>query len=509
MAVAAPFHMQHAIDRGDLFFGVGLVLGIVPAVPAGPDGGGIDVGDIGGEGAAANRGHARGVGPVGDIIQLGHEGADGLFVEDFEVAGPVVFIAQSPEDHGRMITVLVDHVAQHAARLILVSVAAEAPAGPGDLFPYQHSQLVAQVEHLARLLVVGQADEVGAHVLDEPHFFADEVFGHGGAQARVVFVPRGAAQEQLFAIQMEDAVFGELEIAQAEALFDAVLAVSALQSNGAGVQIGRLGRPQRRCGHGERRDGLCARPRRQRFLRRIDHLPRRVEHARLNPQVAAESRGVEQARRDGDGGAAGRHARVDEHTFQRESGRVDQVDAAVEAAVAVEIALVRRNGLVAAGVVAQHRELHLPVGVGPLQRARRGLGNIEGEFVVSAHVAAHALKPDKDFARLAGAFEVQQGAAVGVRVVQRERGSVPGGALIIRTVRIYRVPGVEAVGHGHLAPLDVGGGGFAPPHFPDAREGSAIVLPTVGQAADCGSLGGGRAGPRDQRRSGERGSALE
>jgi len=93
---------------------------------------------------------------VGDAVQLRHEGADGFFVVTSKSPGQLFSLTEPPEDHGRMIAVLIDHVAQHAARLLLVSVAAEAAAAPG-ISPTPGFQLVAQVEQQARLLVMGQA----------------------------------------------------------------------------------------------------------------------------------------------------------------------------------------------------------------------------------------------------------------------------------------------------------------------------------------------------------------
>jgi len=119
----------------------------------------------------------------------------------------------------------------------LLSVAAEAAGGTRGSPPHQDSQLVAQVEQQARLLVMGQADEIGATSLTSciSLRMRSPVIA---APGRVVFVPLGAGRNSFSAVQMEDAVFGELEIAQAEELFDAMLAVRALQSDGAGVQIG-------------------------------------------------------------------------------------------------------------------------------------------------------------------------------------------------------------------------------------------------------------------------------
>ncbi len=104
-------------------------------------------------------------------------------------------------------------------------VAADASAAPGDLFPDEDAEFVAEFEDAARLLVVCEADEVHAHVLDELHLLTDEVVGHRGCIAGVVFVAMGAAQEEAFAIELEGAMFDELGVADAEGLVSDVLRV--------------------------------------------------------------------------------------------------------------------------------------------------------------------------------------------------------------------------------------------------------------------------------------------
>jgi hypothetical protein len=56
-----------------------------------------------------------------------------------------------------MVAMLVDHVAQHAAGLFFVLFSTQAAAAPGGLFPDQQAQLIAEIEHKPRLLIVGQA----------------------------------------------------------------------------------------------------------------------------------------------------------------------------------------------------------------------------------------------------------------------------------------------------------------------------------------------------------------
>ncbi len=109
-------------------------------------------------------------------------------------------------------------------RHLLEDVVADAAAAPGNLFPDEDAEPVAVLEHAARLLVVGETDEVRAHVLDELHLLVDEVVGHGGCVACVVFVAMGSAEEESLAVELEGAVVDPLGVANAEGLLRDVLA---------------------------------------------------------------------------------------------------------------------------------------------------------------------------------------------------------------------------------------------------------------------------------------------
>ena len=65
---------------------------------------------------------------------------------------------------------------------------------------------------------MGETDEVGAHVLDELHLLLDEIVGHGGGVAGVVFVAMGSAEEEALAVELEGAVLDEFGVANAEGL---------------------------------------------------------------------------------------------------------------------------------------------------------------------------------------------------------------------------------------------------------------------------------------------------
>src|SRR6185295_14800837 len=106
---------------------------------------------------------------------------------------------------------LIDQVAQHAARLFLVALATEPATTPRNLFPYEQPELVAQIENRARLLKVSETDEVCAEIFDQLHLFAHELFGHRRGDAGVIFMTLGAANQQSLTVEFEWPVFDELK----------------------------------------------------------------------------------------------------------------------------------------------------------------------------------------------------------------------------------------------------------------------------------------------------------
>src|SRR5215471_4203638 len=111
----------------------GSVLCVPSSIPPGPDRRRVHVCDVLGEVAAADGCLARWVKLVSKVVQFAYELADLCFVEFLEVAGPVVFIAKSPDDYRGMVLVLIDHGTQHVPRLLLVAVTPQSAAAPRDL----------------------------------------------------------------------------------------------------------------------------------------------------------------------------------------------------------------------------------------------------------------------------------------------------------------------------------------------------------------------------------------
>src|SRR5262249_34446624 len=202
-----------------LHFGLrgGLVLGVSAAIPTCPDRRRIHIYDVFTKVAAPDRRHARRVEPMRLVVQLSHEGADLVLVEFGEVARPVILVAQTPNDHGRMVVVLVDHVAEHSPSLFLVVLASQTTAAPGNLFPDEQAELVAAVEHSAGLLIVAQPDEVRAHLLDQLHLGANQLFAHRRTEQGVVLVAMRSLDQKSRAIESERTVVDKFKRAQSKA----------------------------------------------------------------------------------------------------------------------------------------------------------------------------------------------------------------------------------------------------------------------------------------------------
>ena len=113
---------------------------------------------------------------------------------------------------------LVDEVGQHGARLLFPFFTHDAGAAPGRLLPDQQAQLIAEVKHHARLLIVAKADEVCTHGLDQLQFLAELVIGLGGGNFGVVHMALCTAQQQALAVEFEGTVIDKLRVPDAEPL---------------------------------------------------------------------------------------------------------------------------------------------------------------------------------------------------------------------------------------------------------------------------------------------------
>ena len=91
-----------------------------------------------------------------------------------------------------MVPVLSNHIGHHAVSLIFITFATYSAPTPGNFFPNQNSQTIAEIQANTRLLVMPQTDKICSHVFYHNHFFADLLFGHGRANSGVVFVTMGS-----------------------------------------------------------------------------------------------------------------------------------------------------------------------------------------------------------------------------------------------------------------------------------------------------------------------------
>ena len=147
-----------------------------------------------------------------------HEGADGSVINAWVFVRPVVFIAKTPENDGRVIEVLFDHVRQHVFRILLKGGIADTGTAPGSFLPHHQTELVTQIEYQAILLVVGEANKVRTHVANQAHLFPDLVVAHRCGNAGVVGMPVCSLQENAFAVEFEWPVLYEFDVPYAEAL---------------------------------------------------------------------------------------------------------------------------------------------------------------------------------------------------------------------------------------------------------------------------------------------------
>ena len=125
-----------------------------------------------------------------------------------------------------MMTMLGDHIFEHPMSLLLILFSPYSTTTPGNLFPHEDAERVAEVEYEVALLVMSQTDEVGAHVLDLLHLLSDLLIGHSGTHSSMVFMAMRALQEQTTTIEEERSMLAELITAEAEATLNDLLATS-------------------------------------------------------------------------------------------------------------------------------------------------------------------------------------------------------------------------------------------------------------------------------------------
>src|SRR5215216_1750298 len=117
-----------------------------------------------------------------------------------------------------MIIMLFDHILQHSFCLLLINLSAQPAAAPGNFFPDEDAETIAEIENDARLLVMTQANKIHSHFLHHYHFCSHLIFCHSGRYTRMIFMTLGAADQQSFSIQQERALLYKFDMAEAELL---------------------------------------------------------------------------------------------------------------------------------------------------------------------------------------------------------------------------------------------------------------------------------------------------
>src|SRR5260370_5877257 len=154
------------------------------------------MGDIACEVAPANGRHPVGIQLVREKMKLLQVLPESPLVDLGILRGPVIFVSQPPEQNAGMVIVLADHVAQGTPAHLSEGFVADSSAAPRNLLPYEDPQAVAVLEDSARLLIVCEANEAHAHILDELHLLIEQLVGHSRRVPRVIFVPMRSTDEQ-------------------------------------------------------------------------------------------------------------------------------------------------------------------------------------------------------------------------------------------------------------------------------------------------------------------------
>jgi hypothetical protein len=130
---------------------------------------------------------------------------------------------------------------------------------------------------------------------------------------------------------------------------------------------------------------------------------------------------------------------------ERDGREIDEADVAIEAAVEAEVAEVGGDAVEVGRVVAEDGDGDAGFGFGGSEVVE-GVGDVEEELVVAALVGSNQLRADPERGGLAGPLEVEEGAAGGEGIFDREVGAVPALATEVGMVGIAGVGGIEAVG---------------------------------------------------------------
>src|ERR1700728_5141321 len=147
LTVRPPFDMDESLEAGSLCQEALLVFAIIATVPAGPDRRRIYIRNISREVTASKSSRPGVVEPVCQITHPGHKIPDSLLIDAGIFIRPVVLIAESPDNDGGMVIVLVDHMSEHVLRVLLKCFVPDASPTQGNFFPNHETKLIAQLKH--------------------------------------------------------------------------------------------------------------------------------------------------------------------------------------------------------------------------------------------------------------------------------------------------------------------------------------------------------------------------
>ena len=129
-------------------------------------------------------------------------------------AGSRNLVGKPPADDGRVVVILSDKLL-HLGKCVGAGFG-HMLGDIGNLRPCHKTVFIAQVIEILRVLVVGQAHRVGAHVADDLHILLMLGRGQGVAQPRAVLMARRADQTDVFTVEPKAGVGPELNLAAAE-----------------------------------------------------------------------------------------------------------------------------------------------------------------------------------------------------------------------------------------------------------------------------------------------------
>ena len=163
-----------------------------------------------------------GAGPAGGVFFFGG------VVQRLE--GAAMVDAAAPREDAGVVAVVADGAAQRQFQVLRPLFAAEVDPR-GRFFVDEDTEFVAGFDEGVIVRVVGESHDVEARLLELQRVLAVQRLGHGVADVGVVLVAVDADQHEWLAVEPE-AIFAQLEFADAERIFDAVHRFVAVETSG-------------------------------------------------------------------------------------------------------------------------------------------------------------------------------------------------------------------------------------------------------------------------------------